>query len=195
TGVRCSRLNCAGPWPRSRAPSTTPTGGRRGGAPWARNRWVRARGRRRAAVTGTLVLPPRRRPVPDVAVVCDTSGSMTEDLLAAALAEVEGLMRALGMARQAPVRAGDPAAGAAQRVSSARQVELVGGGGTDMGTGIAAAAALRPRPAITVGLTHGFTPWADEPPRGIRVVVGLLGDAAPEAPAWARMVRIPSAPR
>ena len=145
---------------------------------------------RRAAVAGNVVLPALRRPVPDVAVVCDTSGSMTEDLLAAALAEVEGLMRALGMARQVRVLACDTAVGAAQRVSSARQVELVGGGGTDMGTGIAAAVALRPRPAITVVLTDGYTPWPAAAPKGTRVVIGLLGPWAPDAPAWARAVRV-----
>jgi predicted metal-dependent peptidase len=145
---------------------------------------------RRAAVAGNVVLPALRRPVPDVAVVCDTSGSMTEDLLAAALAEVEGLLRALGMARQVRVLACDYAAGPAQRVSSARQVQLVGGGGTDMGAGIAAAVALRPRPAITVVLTDGYTPWPAAAPKGTRVVIGLLGPGAPDAPAWARAVRV-----
>src|SRR6202021_1342615 len=62
---------------------------------------------RRGGVARHVVLPALRRPVPDVAVVCDTSGSMTEDLLAAALAEVEGLLRALGMARQVRVLACD----------------------------------------------------------------------------------------
>jgi hypothetical protein len=80
----------------------------------------------------------------------------------------------------------------ARRVSSARQVELVGGGGTDMGAGIEAAGRLRPRPSITVVLTDGFTPWPDRPPRGMRVVVGLLGDDAPDAPDWARTVRVPA---
>jgi predicted metal-dependent peptidase len=148
---------------------------------------------RRASVAGPVVLPALRRPVPEVAVVCDTSGSMTEELLAAALAEVEGLLRSLGMARQVRVLACDTAVGAARRVTSARQVELVGGGGTDMGAGIDAAAALRPRPAVTVVLTDGFTPWPDRPPRGVRVVVALLGDEAPEGPDWARAVRVPSA--
>ncbi len=148
---------------------------------------------RRASVAGPVVLPALRRPVPEVAVVCDTSGSMTEDLLAAALAEVEGLLRSLGMARQVRVLACDTAVGTARRVTAARQVELVGGGGTDMGAGIVAAAALRPRPAVTVVLTDGFTPWPDRPPRGIRVVVALLGDEAPDGPDWARAVRVPSA--
>jgi len=147
---------------------------------------------RRASVAGPVVLPALRRPVPEVAVVCDTSGSMTDDLLGAALAEVEGLLRSLGLARQVRVLACDTAVGAAQRVTSARQVELVGGGGTNMGAGIAAAAGLRPRPAVTVVLTDGFTPWPDKPPRGIRIVVGLLGDEAPDAPGWATAVRVPS---
>jgi predicted metal-dependent peptidase len=147
---------------------------------------------RRASVAGSVVLPALRRPVPEIAVVCDTSGSMSEDLLAAALAEVEGLLRAVGMARQLRVLACDTAVGPVRRVSSARQVELVGGGGTDMGAGIEAAGQLRPRPSITVVLTDGFTPWPDEPPRGMRVVVGLLGGDAPDAPDWARAVRVPA---
>jgi len=145
---------------------------------------------RRSAVTGPVVLPALRRPVPEVAVVCDTSGSMTDDLLAMVLAEVEGLLRALGLARQVRVLACDTAVAPAQRVSSARQVQLVGGGGTNMGAGIDAAAALRPRPAVTVVLTDGYTPWPAGPPKGMRVVVGLLGDHAPDAPPWARAVRV-----
>jgi predicted metal-dependent peptidase len=147
---------------------------------------------RRAAAAGNVILPALRRPVPEVAVVCDTSGSMSDDLLAASLAEVEGLLGALGLARQLRVLACDTAVGTTRRVTSARQVELVGGGGTDMGAGIAAAAALRPRPAVIVVLTDGYTPWPDGPPRGSKVVVGLLGDDAPEAPGWARAIRVPS---
>jgi predicted metal-dependent peptidase len=145
---------------------------------------------RRSAVAGSVVLPALRRPVPEVAVVCDTSGSMTEDLLAMVLAEVEGLLSALGLARQVRVLACDYAVAPAQRVSSARQVQLVGGGGTNMGAGIEAAAALRPRPAVCVVLTDGYTPWPSAPPKGMRVVVGLLGPRAPDAPFWARAVRV-----
>jgi predicted metal-dependent peptidase len=145
---------------------------------------------RRSSVAGQVVLPALRRPVPEVAVVCDTSGSMTGDLLAMVLAEVEGLLRALGLARQVRVLACDTAVGPAQRVNSARQVQLVGGGGTNMGAGIAAAAALRPRPAVTVVLTDGYTPWPAGPPKGMRIVVGLIGSRAPDAPPWARSVRV-----
>jgi len=146
---------------------------------------------RRASAVSGVILPALRRPVPELAVVCDTSGSMSEDLLAMALAEVEGLLRTLGLARRLRVLACDAAAGPAQRVSSVRQVELTGGGGTDMGAGIAAAYALRPRPALTVVLTDGHTPWPSAAPKGMLVVAGLLGDEAPDAPGWARSVRIP----
>jgi predicted metal-dependent peptidase len=128
--------------------------------------------------------------VPQIAIVCDTSASMTDDLLAGALAEVDGLLRALGLARQVRVLACDTAVETAQRVSSARQVELTGGGGTDMVAGITAAIALRPRPAVTVVLTDGYTPWPPLAPKGTRVVVGLLGLEAPDAPPWARAVRV-----
>jgi predicted metal-dependent peptidase len=145
---------------------------------------------RRAAAVSGVVLPALRRPVPELAVVCDTSGSMSDELLEMALAEVEGLLRALGLARRLRVLACDAAAGPAQRVSSARQVQLTGGGGTDMGAGIAAAYALRPRPTLTVVLTDGYTPWPAAAPKGMRVVAGLLGDDARDAPGWARSVRV-----
>jgi predicted metal-dependent peptidase len=145
---------------------------------------------RRAAAVPSVVLPALRRPVPELAVVCDTSGSMSDELLAMALAEVEGLLRSLGLARQLRVLACDTAVAPAQRVTSARQVSLVGGGGTNMGAGIAAAHALRPRPAVCVVLTDGYTPWPSGGPKGMRVVAALLGDDAPSAPEWARSVRV-----
>jgi hypothetical protein len=60
-----------------------------------------------------------------------------------------------------------------------------------MGAGIEAACSLRPRPAVTVVLTDGYTPWPAAAPKGMGVVVGLLGSSAPEAPGWARSVRVP----
>jgi predicted metal-dependent peptidase len=145
---------------------------------------------RRATAVSGVILPSLRRPVPTVAAVCDTSGSMTESLLGAALAEISGLLRGLGVAQSLRVIACDTAAGVAQRVTSAAQVSLTGGGGTDMGAGIAAACALRPRPDVVVVLTDGYTPWPSVAPKGARVVCGLLGSPAPDGPSWARSVRI-----
>jgi predicted metal-dependent peptidase len=145
---------------------------------------------RRAAATDPVLLPSLHRPVPSVAIVCDTSGSMHEQLLGRVLAEVDGILLRVGV-RDARVLAVDTAVHALRRVSSSRQVELAGGGGTDMGAGISAAASLRPRPSIVVVLTDGFTPWPPGPPKGLRVVVGVLaqGGVVPTPPpSWARTV-------
>ena len=155
---------------------------------------------RRASVSPDVLLPALERPTPEVAVVCDTSGSMAEAQLGQVLVEVDALLRSLGLARgRIRVLAVDAAVHAVQRVSSARQLQLVGGGGTDMGAGIAAAVRLRPRPTVVVVLTDGMTPWPAEPPKGVQVVVGLIGPDQPrggrpwEPPGWARVVRIDAA--
>jgi predicted metal-dependent peptidase len=150
---------------------------------------------RRAHLNRKVVLPTLRRPIPDVAIVCDTSGSMHERLLARALTEIEAVLTRAGL-RQSQVRvlAVDTDVHVVRRVSRAAQVQLAGGGGTDMGAGIEAAAQLRPRPSVVVVLTDGYTPWPDQPPPGIRVIVGLLTEGmrppgwAP--PEWARTVVI-----
>jgi predicted metal-dependent peptidase len=152
---------------------------------------------RRGAAALPAVLPTLIRPVPEVAVVCDTSGSMTADLLEQALVEVEGILTRGGLpSGSLRVLAVDTTVHAVRRVSRASQVTLAGGGGTDMGAGIDAAAALKPRPSIIVVLTDGYTPWPMRPPRGVRVVVGLLnlpGMPVPDAPDWAHTVVITDA--
>ncbi len=80
---------------------------------------------------------------------------------------------------------------ATARVNRAGQISLRGGGGTDMGEGITAAVALRPRPQVVVVLTDGYTPWPSAPPPATRVIVALIG-AGPQThgPPWARSIRI-----
>lgn len=148
---------------------------------------------RRAGVSPGVVLPSMEAPVPEVAVVVDTSASMGQPELARVLAEIDGLLKAIGMRSQGvKVLAVDTEVHASARVSSSRQVALAGGGGTDMSRGIEAAAALRPRPSVIVVLTDGYTPWPAERPKASSVVVGLLD--APSSrwpvPEWARTVRI-----
>jgi len=144
---------------------------------------------RRAAAVDGIVLPSLRRPTPEVAVVCDTSASMTPDLLERVLAEVDGVLRGVGLrANGVRVLACDTAVHSARRITTSRQIQLVGGGGTDMGAGITAACQGRPRPDLVIVLTDGYTPWPPNPPRGTKVIVGLLDGGS--APSWARAVRI-----
>ncbi len=145
---------------------------------------------RRASATPDVVMPSMRQPLPKVAMVLDTSGSMDDRMLAQCLAEVGGVLRSLGVARQAlRIVCCDAQAYEAQRVMRAGDVELLGGGGTDMGAGLARAAALRPRPDLVVVLTDGYTPWPPAAPAGVRVIVGLLAESGP-TPSWATTVRV-----
>jgi predicted metal-dependent peptidase len=146
-------------------------------------------GRRRVP---RIVTPALRRPLVTVSVVVDTSGSMGQSDLNAALAEVKGVITAAGVGTQRlTVLACDASVGAATRVRRIEEVQLVGGGGTDMRVGIAAAEAGRPRPDVIVVFTDGYTPWPDRPTRA-RLVVGIIGTPADamHVPAWATTVRV-----
>jgi predicted metal-dependent peptidase len=151
---------------------------------------------RRSSALGDGILPSLRQPLPKVAMVLDTSGSMDDHLLGQCLAEVAGVLRSLGVGRRHLwIVCCDAEAFEAQRVLQAKDVQLLGGGGTDMGAGLAKASELRPRPDVIVVLTDGHTPWPGTPPRGVRVIVGLM-DPTGSVPAWASGVGIgpPTAP-
>lgn len=154
--------------------------------------------------------PPRRRPVvegfvphrlvspvPKVSVVVDTSGSMSDKELGQALGEIDGVLRHAMPGQEITVIAVDAAVGACKKVARWQQVELAGGGGTDMGVGIKAAQEQRPKPDIVIVLTDGYTPWPASGPPGMKVIVGVIGakdrgdDAVSAVPSWAKPVPIP----
>ncbi len=152
------------------------------------------RSRRSAALPG-VILPGLFRPSPEVAVVVDTSGSMGAEELSDALGEIDGILDRAGLAtRRVPVLACDAEVGAITLAARACDVDLTGGGGTDLRVGIEAATRLRPRPHVVVVLTDGCTPWPAVAPRGTSVVVGLIGEedswCESSVPSWARTVVI-----
>lgn len=146
--------------------------------------------RRQAASRSKVLLPSLVRPNPRVAAVIDTSGSMSEGQLRMALCEVQGVIKSSG-AEEVAVLSCDAEATIPAWVHSVRAVKLVGGGGTDMGVGLAACERLRPRPDVVAVLSDGMTPWPDDPP-SFRVVVCLLGEHADPGtcPKWAKVVEV-----
>jgi hypothetical protein len=144
---------------------------------------------RRGNSSAGVILPSFARPAPEIAIVIDTSASVDQNLLGIARSEVDNILRRLGQ-RRAWIIPCDSAVRKVQRAGSARTIELPGGGGTDMGRGIAAARALRPAADMVVVLTDGHTPWPSAPPQRLRVVVGLLRSGSALPPSWARTVRI-----
>lgn len=162
---------------------------------WAagRGEFTYSRPSRRSGSTPGVILPGQRRPVPRVSIVLDTSGSVDDHLLSRALGEVEGVVAALGVAGSSvTVYSVDAEAVASERVRRASDVQLVGGGGTDMRIGIAAALLERPRPDVIIVLTDGLTPWPRTPPLGTVVIAALIGrrdgPAFPQTPDW--MLRV-----
>ncbi|WP_031074561.1 DUF2201 family putative metallopeptidase [Streptomyces sp. NRRL WC-3742] len=156
---------------------------------------------RRSASLPGVVLPSLRRRPPRVAVVVDTSGSVSDAELGSALLEVAAIGKAVGGRRdQVSVLSCDAAAQAVQQLCRAEGIELVGGGGTDLRTGFTAALRARPAPDVVVVLTDGQTRWPTAAPP-CRTVVGLFSrhaqvrewdpDYRPDQPpGWARVVTI-----
>lgn len=172
------------------------------GAPGAGEDHSYRRPSRRSAGVPGIVLPSLRRMPPRVCVVIDTSGSVSDAELGGALLEVAAISRAVGGRRDlVSVISCDAAAGVAVPLCRAENLELIGGGGTDLRSGFARALRSRPRPDVIVALTDGQTPWPSAQPP-CRTVVGLFPratravneedpDYIPDTPpAWARVVPI-----
>ncbi len=148
---------------------------------------------RRQHAVGAAIVPALRRPVPAVAVVVDTSGSIDDGLLAQAMGEVKAVLSSLAVPESSVnVLAVDAAVHTAQQVRDVREVHLAGGGGTDMGAGISGALACRPNPQTVIVLTDGYTPWPPTP-APVPVIVGVLGrhrDHLPATPDWVQRVEV-----
>lgn len=137
-----------------------------------------------------ILLPAMRQPNPPrVAIVIDTSGSMSDEMLSWALSETQGVLRSLGSSGRNVRVVSCDAAATSKRVTNASDIELKGGGGTDMRVGIDEAMRQREKPDAVVVITDGYTPWPSEPLKGATLIVALTDDNASSAvPEWARQV-------
>jgi predicted metal-dependent peptidase len=136
-----------------------------------------------------FIFPSLARVRPEVAVVIDTSGSMSDTELNVALNEVDALLQELRS--EVTVLSVDAAVHTTQRIRSTRQIKLEGGGGTNMMCGIHAAMQLKPSPHAIIVITDGYTPWSDTRPQNAPPVIAVLTDAnSKEPPAWIHSVRV-----
>ena len=149
---------------------------------------------RRQSVVPNVVLPCLRGPSPKVSVIIDTSGSMSGDDLGAALAETHGVLQTLNTSIS--VYSCDTEPYKCGLVRSARDIRLVGGGGTDMMPALREAA--KERPDITVVFTDGYVlGWDKEKPRGLKDVIIVLIESTeysysgrPPTPKWAEVIEV-----
>jgi predicted metal-dependent peptidase len=147
-----------------------------------------ARRSRRGTFNGVL-LPAMVRRLPRVVIVLDTSSSMgAAEELPLALAEIPGIVRAIGQ-HAVSVICCDTEAAAAQLVRNVDQLQLVGGGGTYLGNGLEAA---RKHGDVVILLTDGHTLWpTSKPVPSQEIIVALIGaHAAPVStvPSYVRAV-------
>ncbi len=137
---------------------------------------------RRQACYGQFIMPSFHQPRPRPGFLIDTSASMEDSQLARAVAELAGLTRQLGYGADVVVACCDAAVHDVRKVFSASQVELYGGGGTDIGVGIQAFIDRKHDPIdLLVIVSDCRTPWPkDAPP--FPLVIIRVGDGAP--PPW-----------
>ncbi len=136
---------------------------------------------------GPIIAPGTHQPAADIAIIIDTSASMRGTELQQAVAETEAIIRQTGGQHPITVHSHDTQTHSTQRVLSASRIELAGGGGTDMAAAIETAAAARPRPAVIIVITDGYTPWLPtRPPANNATVIAVLTqpDTAKYVPGW-----------
>ncbi len=142
---------------------------------------------RRQSAYGDCIMPALRRPVPNIAVGIDTSGSMGDQKICQAIAEISGVLKECG-ATGVTVASVDAAVHDVKKVFKARDIVPLGGGGTDMRVLIEHFHKIKPRPQTLIVLTDAETPWPPEKPSGMDVIIGLIGTG--DCPAWAKVVKI-----
>lgn len=144
----------------------------------------------------TIILPGLRDSEPPrVAVIVDTSGSVSSQDLTVALSEIQGITRAVGMTEPVAVIACDAKAYPVQYVRSSaaiRELKLEGGGGTDLRAGIASALKLDKKPALIALISDGespFTPQAPDP--NVTFLMILTGQSHNASiPSWMSHIRL-----
>ena len=137
---------------------------------------------RRQAAYGEFIMSSFYQPRPRPGFLIDTSSSMQETQLARAVAELGGLTRQLGYSTEVVVACCDAAVHDVRKVFTAAQLELYGGGGTDIGAGLRWFTERKSGPIdLLVIVTDCQTPWPEDTPP-FPVITIRVGDGA--LPPW-----------
>jgi len=171
--------------------------------------YSRSRMSRRQVHSPKAILPGLVHPVPEVAVVIDTSGSMLSafssgrqadaeslgTLLEQAMSETRDIVKSFGASVGVQVFATDTDVAWSGKVFNPNQIVIAGGGGTDITAGMNAAYNAQPRPQALIVLTDGATPWPPSAPPNMTTIIGIVGSSEDEIegagwglPDWARSV-------
>ena len=146
---------------------------------------------RRPSIGGTL-RPTTQEPVPDICIIADTSGSMLGGDLELAMGLISRCLKRMSVFDGIRVITGDTHRGMDMRVTTATQVQCVGGGGTDMGAIITEVDEGKEAPDLIICATDGITPWPSKKTK-TPVVVAMTRKSfwsGYEPPKWMKVVHI-----
>jgi len=149
--------------------------------------WTFRRPSRRRRLGPGVILPSTFSPQQHIALVVDTSASMSDHDLALVAAEADAICRSVPGSKVRLVSC-DVVATDEGDLRSGRPLRLTGGGGTDMVVGIELALQGRPSASVIVVATDGYTSWPDDLPVGRTFIALLVGKDAPAPPEWVHSI-------
>jgi predicted metal-dependent peptidase len=149
--------------------------------------------RRQASIgygVGKPILPCMRSPIPKVAFVVDTSGSMGTDELTAALREGQGVLMAVGA--QITFVSIDSDVHTFKQVRRWKEIahNLKGGGGTSFIPAFEKLSKSNPRPDVVVFVTDGMGPAPEAEPAWCKTIWILVGENRQRPCSWGKVIEI-----
>lgn len=153
---------------------------------------------RRLANVSKYIFPGTVTPTPNISIAVDTSGSMGKTELGLALGQIQSILNQAGSKSHVDFIAVDAKSTEPRELRKLSDVELTGGGGTDMGVAIHSFSERKKhRPDLGIIVTDGGTPWPSEKPKGMDIIIAIVGQGASAAeyngmpvPDWAKTVYI-----
>ena len=141
-------------------------------------------------IPGGCLLPSSVKPIPRITLIIDSSGSMGSDDTALALEVLGSVLKHLPDPRGLRVLVGGTEVMAAKKVFKPEQIQILDGGGTDIGSLIRVADQEKPAPKVILCVTDGETPWCREDQVQAKVMVCLTRKPrwCSPPPAWMRTV-------
>jgi predicted metal-dependent peptidase len=140
---------------------------------------------------GPVVMPCNQAPVPKIAIIVDTSGSMDDGQLGLALGLIGRVVESYRITDGIQIVTGDEEGKTVAFTTDPSEVDLRGGGGTDMGAIVESVVDGDDPPHIVLVATDGDTPWPDSDV-GVPVVCCLTSRPCGyySCPEWIEVVKM-----
>ena len=158
--------------------------------------YTNARPSRRQSINKDFFMPSFVMPVPSIAVIVDTSGSVSSEALKQVAAEIDSLLKSTNanvfkIDVDYVVHGVDKLNG--RSGGNAKKVrEFKGRGGTDMCQGYAQVREMKEKPNVVICMTDGETPWPDEAIPRTKNLILIVDNPVQEknCPSWAKVLCI-----